>query len=177
MKIEIIKHLQGVLDVETDGIIGPITKKALHDKLVAIARKEIGVSEIGTTNTGKRVKEYQASTSLGGTGWPWCAAFICWIFLESGIFTNENRPKTAGAFRFEEWGNQLGIPVIKKPKEIKRGDIVIYTFSHIGIATNDSIKGRFKAIEGNTDGGGSREGGAVMEKSRTISSVRSVIRI
>lgn len=177
MKDETIKYLQTALKVEADGDIGPITRKALHTKLLQIACKELGVSEIGKTNSGKRVKEYQDTTDLGGTNWPWCAAYICWIFKQAGIFTENNRPKTASAFGFEQWGKSLGINVIKKPTSIVKGDVVIYSFSHIGIASSDSGKnGTFTAYEGNTNSAGSREGGSVLEKYRNISAVRSVLR-
>lgn len=177
MKEETIKYLQNVLGVEADGDIGPITRKALHTKLLQIACKELGVSEIGKSNTGKRVKEYQATTNLGGTGWPWCAAYICWIFKQAGIFTEDDRPKTAAAYGFETWAKKLGISVIKKPDKVLKGDIVIYSFSHIGIASSDSgTNGTFTAYEGNTNAAGSREGGSVLEKYRNLSSVRSVVR-
>lgn len=177
MNKETIIYLQNAVNVEPDAIIGPITKKALFDKLIAIGRKEIGTSEIGFSNTGKRVKEYQAVTSLGGTGWPWCAAFIDFIFYKAGIFTEENRPKTAAAFGWETYGKKMGLKVIKNPESILRGDVVIWKFSHISLATGDSDKsGRFMSLEGNTNDGGSRDGGSVLEKSRSMSAVRSVVR-
>lgn len=48
-------------------------------------------SQVGTTeappgsNRGARVQSYQSSTTLGGTGWPWCAAFISWVWQEAGF--------------------------------------------------------------------------------------------
>lgn len=178
MKKENIIHLQNSLGVNPDGDIGPITRKAYADKLIRIGSKEIGVSEIGKSNTGKRVKEYQASTSLGGTGWPWCSAFIVWIFLQAGFFDDKNRPKTAAAFEWEDFGYKIGMKVIESPESILRGDIVIWSFSHISIATSDSGKsGSFLSLEGNTNEAGSREGGSVLEKFRTIPKVRSVIRL
>lgn len=176
-----IIYLQDALKVEKDGDIGPITRKAYADKLVTIAKKEIGVHEIGDTNTGKRVQEYQSTTSLEGTGWPWCAAFICFLFKVSMMFTDENRPKTASAYGYESWGKSVGLNVVKDPKSIKRGDIVIFDFSHIGLATSDSDKnGKFSTIEGNTScgvAGSQRDGGGVYERTRSITSIRSVVRL
>lgn len=61
--------------------------------------------------------------------------------------------------------------------DIKAGDVVIFTFSHIGIATGSpDAKGNVPTIEGNTNGAGSREGDGVYAKSRNISQIRSRIR-
>ena len=76
---------------------------ALSQKLVALARAEVGVREEAMdSNRGARVEEYQAATWLKGSGWPWCAAFICWLFKEAGV-PYKDRPKTAGAWDFENW--------------------------------------------------------------------------
>jgi hypothetical protein len=50
------------------------------------AESQIGTSEAPRgSNRGARVQAYQASTTLPGTGWPWCAAFICWVWQEAGF--------------------------------------------------------------------------------------------
>jgi hypothetical protein len=60
---------------------------------------------------------------------------------------------------------------------VKRGEVVVYSFSHVGIAETDSdATGTFNAIEGNTTAAGEREGGAVMRKRRKVGLVRSVVR-
>jgi hypothetical protein len=62
--------------------------------------------------------------------------------------------------------------------DIKAGDIVIFTFSHIGIATSaPDKKGNVETIEGNTNGAGSREGDGVYRKTRHVSKIRSRIRV
>ena len=198
-----VMNVQKALGLSADGIDGPKTWDAIEDavvkdkpqvttpanntfaeKLVALARKEVGVEEVNGTNCGPRVNEYKAATWLDSTkSWPWCAAFICWLFREAmkdGKYSFE-RPKTAGAYDFENWCREQDTTVLlKKPHngDIKPGDIVIFNFSHIGLAigTPDS-SGFVKTIEGNTDGVGSREGGAVLEKRRKISSIRSRIRV
>ena len=181
-----------------DGILGNITLTALEERLgiqretkaagaapdlvsllLSIAAKEIGTREEGT-NTGKRVREYQAATNLEGTGWPWCAAFICWLFKEAvkPVALPFRRPTTAAAFGFEAWGRDNGLTVLKSPQSVRRGDVVVYSFSHVGIAETDSdSKGTFTAIEGNTNAAGEREGGAVLRKRRKVRLVRSVVRL
>jgi hypothetical protein len=96
---------------------------------------------------------------------------------ESATF---KRPRTAGAWDFENWSLAQGSETsTKKPHrgDIQAGDIVIFKFSHIGIAISAPDKaGNVSTIEGNTDGKGSREGGAVLRKVRNVSSIRSRIR-
>lgn len=160
----------------------------LREKIIELARKEIGVSEVNGTNCGPRVDQYKAATWLDPKkGWPWCAAFVCWLIQEGmkeiGIKETKTfkRPRTAGAWDFENWSLAQGSETnTKKPhkSDIQPGDIVIFKFSHIGIAESAPDKsGVVTTIEGNTDGAGSREGGAVLRKKRKVESIRSRIRI
>ena len=200
-KKEVVKAIQKLLGVTSDGADGPVTWNAILAKLstkeplpsggsipenmVLLAREEIGVSEVDGSNCGPRVDEYKAATWLDSSkGWPWCAAFICWLLKE--VTEEEDasfkRPQTAGAWDFENWAKQestRGVELRKPTNEdIKAGDIVIFTFSHIGLAVKDvDSSGYVITIEGNTNGAGSREGGSVLEKKRHVSKIRSRIRI
>lgn len=156
--------------------------------LIGLALGEIGVEEVDGTNTGKRVNEYKAATNLPPKeSWPWCAAFICWLVLKaleqaSLPLKREGfvRPTTAAAWDFENWCRRQDDSVkLKKPAngDIKAGDIVIFTFSHIGMAiSGPDEQGFVETIEGNTDHAGSREGGGVYKKKRHVSKIRSRIR-
>lgn len=51
---------------------------------VALAELARGVVETPTgSNTSVRIRDYQAATTLGGTGWPWCSAFVVWCWKTS----------------------------------------------------------------------------------------------
>jgi|TARA_B110000495_G_scaffold103929_1_gene89821 hypothetical protein len=200
-KKEVVKTVQKLLEVSADGVDGPVTwnsilarlstkdaivlRGSVSEKMVNLARSEIGVSEIDGSNCGPRVDEYKAATWLDpDKGWPWCAAFLCWLIREAieGEDVAFKRPQTAGAWDFENWARKQvnnGVELRKPTNEdIKAGDIVIYTFSHIGLAVKDiDSSGYVTTIEGNTNGAGSREGGSVLEKKRHVSSIRSRIRI
>lgn len=151
--------------------------------LVTIARAEVGVEEVNGSNAGPRVNEYKGATNLPATeSWPWCAAFVCWCLREAmkgGTYTFK-RPTTAGAWDFENWSlAQDNSTNTKKPvmEDIKAGDIVIFRFSHIGIAiSSPDFDGFIQTVEGNTDSAGSREGGGVFQKNRKLSQIRSRIR-
>ena len=200
-KKEVVKAVQKLLGISADGADGPVTWNAMlaklstkepvvfggsiPEKMVLLAREEIGVSEVDGTNCGPRVDEYKAATWLDADkGWPWCAAFICWLIKEAieEDVKGFQRPRTAGAWDFENWAKKEsahGVELRKPTNEdIKAGDIVIFTFCHIALAVKDiDPSGYVITIEGNTNGAGSREGGSVLEKKRHVSKIRSRIRI
>lgn len=159
----------------------------LRELMVQIALKEVGVrEEPKNSNRGKRVQEYQAATWLDGTGWAWCAAFVDWVIRESldtghPVPKGFTRPLTAGAWDYERWADKMkGKGVIRfeaGEKNIEPGDILVYTFSHIGLAVAKQRRGSVETVEGNTDSSGSREGGGVYQQTRKLSLIRDVIRI
>tara|TARA_R110002051_G_scaffold221956_2_gene285588 strand:- start:616 stop:1236 length:621 start_codon:yes stop_codon:yes gene_type:complete len=200
-KKEVVKAVQSLIGVSADGEDGPVTwnailselstkkdimnGKEIPQKMIVLAREEIGVSEVDGSNCGPRVDQYKAATWLDADkGWPWCAAFLCWLLREA---TQDEDiafklPQTAGAWDFENWAKKEvanGVDLRKPTNEdIKAGDIVIFTFSHIALAVKDiDSSGYVITIEGNTNGAGSREGGSVLEKKRHVSKIRSRIRI
>ena len=67
---------------------------------------------------------------------------------------------------------------LKPPgRDIQRGDIVVFNFSHVGIAVGPvDANGFVPTVEGNTNAAGSREGDGVYRKLRSIHSIRSRIR-
>lgn len=159
----------------------------LPPAIVTIALREVGVEEIDGTNCGPRVNEYKASTNLPPEeSWPWCAAFIDWVVQAALVATDTKetptfrRPRTAGAWDLENWSRrQDNSTQTRKPHhgDINPGDIIIFTFSHVGIAISEpDSEGYVSTVEGNTDAHGSREGGGVFRKRRKLSSIRSRIR-
>lgn len=177
----------------------PAPRNTLNDKtlhimsplapmIVRISKEEVGIEEVNGTNCGPRVNEYKAATNLPATeSWPWCAAFVDWVVAEAmaiglaeGKKYSFNRPKTAGAWDLENWSlaQDASTQTRRKPeRDIQAGDIVIFTFSHVGIAIGvPDHSGYVPTIEGNTDSDGSRDGGGVFRKHRHISKIRSRIR-
>lgn len=170
----------------TDGspVAADAAGKSVAERLIEVLRREEGVREVPhDSNTGPRVLEYQRATWLSGTGWPWCAAFICWglqqVEREMGGLGKLGfvRPQTAGAWDFENWAKQQGLRLFKPRSTVKAGDIICYTFSHIGLAIEAEKNGSVRTVEGNTNSSGGREGGGVYVQSRSLSLVRSHIRL
>jgi hypothetical protein len=89
------------------------------------------------------------------------------------------RPTTAGAWALEDWALAQDASTWTKVhpgEDIKPGDIVIFTFSHVGFATAVPKDGYFTTIEGNTDSTGSRDGGGVWSKVRKLTQIKTRIR-
>jgi cell wall-associated NlpC family hydrolase len=80
-----------------------------HDKAMVIARVEVGVHEEPMrSNRGPRVQVYQHATWLPGTGWPWCVAFVQWVWKKAGL---EFPDKTAGAYDLLARAKKRGLSV------------------------------------------------------------------
>jgi hypothetical protein len=161
--------------------------KELAAEIVRVSIAEVGIEEVDGTNCGIRVNEYKAATNLPPEQpWPWCAAFVCWVVKTAlgNIGAKETatfkRPTTAGAWDFENWSRRQDATTSTLKNQgfdIRPGDIVVFKFSHIGIAVSAPDKeGYVRTVEGNTDSAGSREGGGVFAKRRQVSKIRSRIR-
>ncbi|MET0465259.1 MAG: hypothetical protein ABW007_19010 [Chitinophagaceae bacterium] len=170
----------------------------LRKLMVAIAKSMEGVRENPkNSNRGDQVEQFQRATDLPGTGWPYCAAFVCWVVQQWGYKHEKEvlaalklkdraafdkwRPKTAAAYGFDEWGISKGLKVWNEQKQpglvLHTGDIFsLNTASHCGMIYDD--KGEIVyTIEGNTDESGSREGGGVYLKTRKRSHLRDLVRL
>lgn len=178
-----------VLAFETQG---------LPETLARIAEIECdaGVVETGGNNRGPRIVEYQTTTWLPPGPWPWCAAFVCWCIYETLRTlalkpTTWKRPRTAGAYDFENWAQGLhphgrndGWALLSRKQTPRRGDIVTFTWSHIGIVLDYDAKTQtLTTAEGNTfpraatsDRNNVRLPDGVYRQTRKRSQVRRLIR-
>ncbi|MDF3011984.1 MAG: hypothetical protein K0Q78_188 [Cellvibrio sp.] len=172
------------------------------DKLIEIALAEVGTREGPVNNTGARIVEYQGTTWLAPGAWPWCAAFTCWVMREwledeevrrqvSEIFgkplitfsqAEKIRCRDASAFGWEKWAKSLGFQILSENNLARRGDFVVFDFSHIGVIIENQQDQHdpLRTIEGNTNGKGERDsesGDGVWVKHRDPELTRSYIRI
>lgn len=147
----------------------------VREKALRVAIGEIGVKEQPAgSNSGPRVREYQAATGLGGTGWPWCMALVCWAYKRAG---HPLPYPTASVGLFLAWAVKVG-DVVARPF---RGDLVCYRFDadnwpdHVGIIERVLALPRsgrpylIRTIEGNTSFGNNANGGQVQRRWRWAS--------
>lgn len=153
---------------------------AFVESFVAVAVGQIGNRETGKSNGGPVVRAFMSATWLGPVNTLWCAGFVCWCFLAAcSRFPSlvSSRPTTPRAFEFESWAISNCVELIRSPGIFpRRGDIVVFRHSHVGICESADSSG-FVCIEGNANSSGSRDGGGVQRVSRSLSSVRSIVRL
>ena len=119
------------------------------EKLISIARAEIGVAEdpLGSNNT-KYGKAY------GYNGVPWCMEFVWWDFREAGLsHLFYDGKKTASCTTLMNWAKSVNQFVTRN---YKAGDVFLFQFDddayseHTGIYTGEKdSRGRYLVIEGN----------------------------
>ena len=114
----------------------------------------------------------------------WCAAFVSLcvqqLCKQTPYYASLVPPREASVSRFlHVWAKHqkclIFTPSSQVFKPIK-GDIVVFTFSHIGIVESGESS-LITTIEGNTNDAGSREGVKVARKKRPNSIIRTFIRL
>jgi hypothetical protein len=161
-----------------------------QEPLADIARPYIGAIEAHGNRMGNdpRMREIFDADSLapGGQtdGYPWCCAFVSLcvqrLIAQSPYYTAVTPPRTASVTNFRtRWApgqNCLIFPPTDRQNYPHKGDIVVFTFSHIGIV--DAVRqNSVTTIEGNTNEAGSREGTTVRQKDRAFPMIRCFIRL
>lgn len=146
----------------------------LREQVVNTAEAEIGVKEETGNNDGERIAEYLAISNLKGN-YPWCAAFIAWVFHECGL----KAPVSAWCPDWFEPRKVVYYRGGKRNRTPQPGDVFGIWFNdkgriaHCGLI--HSIDGdRVTTIEGNTNPSGGREGDGVYKKFRLMSQMSKV---
>lgn len=123
--------------------------------VVSIALRQVGVSEHPPgSNSGTRVRQYQASTDLGGTGWPWCAAFVEWVWARAGLDTSICSPSTQTFADRARAARATGSP--------RPGAAFIIPGTHTGLLVAPAGGNIWHTVEGNS-------GDAVARRVRDLS--------
>lgn len=176
-----------------NGVVNSATREAAAKTcaiptIVAIAESQLGVKETSKNYGPKIAKFWEATTYPEGmkNREPWCAAFVSWCVREAGRAegwlnkAETNRPRSAAVRDWIPAANKLGWKVFGPGDPISfpaPGDIVVFTFGHIGIVT-DREAYSVRTIEGNTNEHGEREGKFVMRRDRSIRELcRAFIRL
>ena len=161
----------------------------IAESVAGAAESKIGVRESGGANKGAALQPFfdadwydPNGSAPGDNGYAWCAAFVCWcvqVAIAGRAITFE-RPRTPSAWGMEAWSlaQDRSTWTLKPPgRDIKRGDIVVFKISHVGIAVSGpDAEGYVNTVEGNTNAAGGREGDGVYRKRRHVSAFRSRIR-
>ena len=155
--------MPAVGSVPVDATVFAPRETKLPLPVLPIALGELGVRELTGKNDGGRVEAYLASAGLK-KGQPWCAAFVTWVYRQAGYL----QPRTG-------WSPAL-FPAARKVKSTKPGVVFgIYypelkRIGHCGFVLQLKTDW-LDTVEGNTNGGGSREGDGVYRKRRHVRTV------
>ncbi|RZK92453.1 MAG: peptidoglycan-binding protein [Pedobacter sp.] len=129
-----------------------------QNKLLAIARSQVGVRERPLNNHRKQVAEYLRYVNQP-QGRAWCAAFVSWVYGQAGF----SLPRTA-------WSPAL-FPASRLVRAPAAGDVFGLFFPALNRVAHCGLVEQVKhdwiiSIEGNTNVAGSREGDGVYRKWR-----------
>ena len=137
-----------------------------RDAVLAIAAWQVGVLESPAGSNRVKYNTAYYGREVSGAAYPWCMAFVWWVFREAGF----NLKKTASCTALADAYRQAGQWVTSG---YKPGDVVMFDFSgrkkkteHTGILESIDKDGNLITIEGNTGTGNDANGGAVMRRTR-----------
>jgi hypothetical protein len=157
----------------SDALASPGTE-AQRILVVEQARRSLGIRELSGHNDGPLVDEILSSVGLEGTQAPWCAAFIVWVgdkAFGSTLFNPYPRSAWSPTFLNKPtWDRQRGgIP-------LKPADVFGIWFNSMGRVAHVGLVEKNEGdwlvtIEGNTNGGGSRDGDGVYRRRRLSTNV------
>jgi hypothetical protein len=164
--------------------------KGPQEPLADIARPYIGATEASGNQMGTdpRMREIFEADSLMGSsdtdGYAWCCSFISLcvqkLINQSPHYGMVHPPRTASVLNFRtQWApaqNCLIFPPNHAVHSPHKGDVLVFTFSHIGVVDEVGTNMVY-TIEGNTNEAGSREGTSVLRKSRAFGIIRCFIRL
>lgn len=202
-----IEAFQRKAQLGVDGVVGKITWAALQkghevqelykyppgvqEMLADIAIPYIGATEAAGNRMGDdpRMQEIFKADKYAPNGqtdgYPWCCAFVSMcvqkLISASPFYDHVRKPYTPSVHNFRTtWAVQQNCKIFV-PNDAKysphKGDVVVFTFSHIGIVEKVNRDGIIHTIEGNTNAAGSREGTVVRRKARALPIIRCFIRL
>lgn len=153
----------------------PLSRETLRSAIVSIGTSFIGVSEVGTTNTGFWVDKF--NRDIGVFGVAWCVAFVQYDYKYSSYIWNvpDILPyNTASTQNLYEWAEKNDL-VFTDYTLLKPADIVVWRngmtkLGHTGFVSkiNPDNPTIVSTIEGNTNSTFSRDGGDVCEHTANI---------
>lgn len=145
----------------------------LRSRALKVAQSLIGVMEHGGNNRGETVSKIIRENGGGGPE-PWCGDFVAYCYRHAGSKRVQRAWASVAALR-----GLLGINAAGKPQP---GDLVRFTFDHVGLFEKDLGNGYIQTIEGNTGASGavsdsSTGGDGVYRKKRAKGLVRDYLHV
>ena len=134
-------------------------------EVVKAAILEVGVTEYPANSNSVKYNLWFYGKPVAGASYPWCCAFISWLFKENRDLCK----RTASCQDLLGWFEKQG-QIVKDPQA---GDIVFFKYStnnrrtnHVGLVVGVNGK-QISTVEGNTSLTSNDNGGAVMQRLRS----------
>ena len=137
------------------------------EKILEIARSQLGIKENPPNSNRVKFNTAYYGQEVSGSAYPWCCAFVWWVFREAGasrLFYGGKKTASCSTL--------LGFHKAQAVREnYLPGDIIFFNFDgkrntqHVGIC--EGWDGRYiTTIDGNTAPTNEANGGAVMRRRR-----------
>lgn len=141
------------------------------EKIIAIAFGEVGQKESPLNSNKTKYGKW-----FGLDGFAWCGIFCSWVYAQAGV------PLGKIGYTKGFAGCQTAVAHFKKTGEVanspQMGDLVFFDWNgdskhdHVGIFNGWKVKDKeFYTIEGNTSLTNQSDGGAVMNRTRSVKNV------
>lgn len=147
-----------------------------RDAVLAIAAWQVGVLEAPAGSNRVKYNTDFYGREVSGAAYPWCMAFVWWVFREAGFSLKKTASCSTLAAAYKQAGQWV-------TGGYKPGDIVMFDFSgkrakteHVGILESIRANGDLVTIEGNTGTTNDANGGAVMRRVRNVKYVTGACR-
>jgi hypothetical protein len=185
---------EALFDVEITELSRPKPRSGKKYRLMAealgVARSQVGVREVPKdSNKGPKVEKYLASVDMD-PGNAWCAAFTYWCVSRAAARLDYDKVpliKTAWTPSIWTWAKRkecylMPKDVLNRQSVVDPGSLFLLhgrvnehtRVKHVGFV--ESIEGGFaNTVEGNTNKGGSREGGGVYRLRRPLASIYRIV--
>jgi hypothetical protein len=186
-----VRNWQSKKGLAVDGIVGPNTWTSLCSpnppsgggsgvitvqRILETASREVGVVAYPEEDWHGRINDYRNAVAwVGEDREPelWCADFVSWVFETAGsplqCLHGEGESSVSD---MKKWIQNSG----RWRTSPQAGDIIFYTWSHVGIVKSVLSNGRVKAIDGNTSNPYGGPNG-VFEKTRSPSEIAGYGRV
>ncbi|MFN3652618.1 MAG: peptidoglycan-binding protein [Armatimonadota bacterium] len=163
---QVVREFQRQHGLTADGVAGPVTWAALlsvRHQALRLARKEIGVREEPPgSNRGPKIDAWNRLAGVP-VGSFWCMSFVHAKVREAAdeLDVRSPMPVTASCSALYAWAERHG-KLVSTPQPgdifLVRGGVGGRTHQHTGFVAGPASANRFPTIEGNSNGGGSRNG-------------------
>jgi hypothetical protein len=120
------------------------------ERIVEIAAREIGQTEIDGSNDSARIAQYRSAVAgYHSEHERWCADFASWVAQQAGVPYGPTGGGFSSVRDLTVWAQQTG-RYLSAAATPRPGDLMLFGTSHVGIVSAVEPDGTIATIEGNS---------------------------